>query len=123
MAAPTINNNVSRTLNSNYTISTTKFQTVCYSISCTSTNPLLAGTSSATATLQYSTNGGSSWISIPQIGNSNSVTLTVTVQLNDGQTTQLTGSIPGNALVRIQTATSGSASIVYNTGQEIIWPF
>lgn len=118
--APTFNNSVSRTLNSNYTISSTQRSDVTYSVTCSVTNPLIAGSSTASAFLEYSTNGGSSWVSVSDTGNSSSVGVAVAIAITNTQTTILTGKIPANALVRIRTATTGTASVTYVRGQEIL---
>lgn len=120
-ATPTINNNISRTLNSNYTISTTQLAEVSYSVTCSVTNPLLAGTSTASAFLEYSTNGGSTWITINQTGNTSGVGIAVAIAITNTQTTTLTATIPANALVRLRTTTSGTASVTYVTGQEVLY--
>lgn len=120
IASPTINSGVSRTVNSNYTISTTRMSTVYYTINISVTNPLLIGTSTGTAFLEYSTNGGSSWTTASQISNSSGVGLTVTVALTTGGNMILTGTIPANALTRIRTTTSGTASVTYTSGQEVL---
>lgn len=117
MVQPTIFT-TNRSLNSNYTISTTKWAVATYTVTCTSTNPLLAGTSSANFFLEYSTNGGSNWTLASGAGNSNGVALTVTVALTNGQTGVLTGLIPANALVRIRTTTAGTASTSVTNTQE-----
>lgn len=119
MVQPTIFT-TNRSLNSNYTISTTKWAVATYTVTCTSTNPLLAGTSSANFFLEYSTNGGSNWTLASGAGNSNGVALTVTVALTNGQTGVLTGLIPANALVRIRTTTAGTASTSVTNTQEWI---
>lgn len=116
---PTINSAVARTLNSNFTISTTKQAIVIYTVTCSATNPLLAGSSTATAFLEYSINSGSSWVSVSNAGNSNGVGLAVAVALTNGQTGVLVGSIPSNALVRIRSTVTGTATLTYVTGQEI----
>lgn len=110
---------VTRPLNTNYTISSTRQANVFYSITSTATNPLLAGTSSGNAYLEYSTNAGSIWIGVSQAGNSNGVGLAVAVALTNGQTSVLSGTIPANALVRIRTVVIGSATVAYTSGQEI----
>lgn len=109
---------VTRSVNSNFTISTTKQATVYYSVTCSVTNPLLVGTSTAMAYLEYSINAGSTWLLPSQNGNSSGVGLTVTLQLTNGQTGVLAGTIPANALVRIRTAVTGTGSAVFVTGQE-----
>lgn len=111
-------NSISRTLNSNYTISTTKQATVNYSISLSVTNPLLVGNSTAAAYLEYSINNGSSWVPVSDGLIASSVGVTVTVAITNTQTQILSGTIPANALVRIRTTTTGTASIVYVRGQE-----
>lgn len=116
---PTINTPVARTVNSNFTISATKQATVTYTLTCQVTNPLLVGTSTAMAYLEYSTNAGSSWLLPSQNGNSSGVGITVTLQLTNGQTGTLVGIIPANAIVRIRTSTSGTGSVTYVTGQEV----
>lgn len=117
MVQPTIFT-TNRSLNSSYTISTTKWAVATYTVTCTSTNPLLAGTSSASFFLEYSTNGGSNWTQASGAGNSNGVALTVTVALTNGQTGVLTGLIPANALCRIRTTTAGTASTSVTNTQE-----
>lgn len=113
------NNNVARTLNSNYTISTTRDANVSYSVSLSVTNPLLAGASTASAFLEYSTDGGTNWITVSQAVNSSSVALTVTVAITQPNTSVISGIIPANALVRLRTTTAGTASVSYVRGQEI----
>lgn len=116
---PTINIITSKTLNSNYTISTTKQANVSYSLTCTVTNPLLAGTSTANVYLEYSTNGGSTWSLPSQNGNSSAVGVAVAIAITNGQTVTVSGSIPANALVRLRTVTTGTATVTYVTGTEI----
>lgn len=116
---PTINIIASKTLNSNYTISATKQANVSYSLTCSVTNPLLAGSSTANIFLEYSTNGGSTWLLPSQNGNLSSVALAVAVAITNSQTVTVAGSIPAGALVRLRTTTTGTASVTYVTGTEI----
>ena len=118
---PTVTVVTSKVLNSNFTISTTKPAIVSYAVTCTVTNPLLVGTSTATAYLEYSLNSGTTWLTPSQSGNSSGVGVTVAIQLTNTQTGTLTGVIPANALVRIRTATTGTASVSYVTGTEITY--
>lgn len=120
VSTPTINSGVVRTLNSNYTISSTQMATVYYTVNLSVTNPLLLGTSTATAFLEYSTNGGSTWTTANQVNNSSGVALTVSVAITTGNNIVLTGVIPANALTRIRTTTSGTSSVTYVTGQEVL---
>jgi hypothetical protein len=114
------NNNVARTLNSNYTISTTRDASVTYSISLSVTNPLVAGSSTASAFLEYSTNAGSSWITVSQAINTSSVGVAVAIAITQPNTFVLSGNTPANALVRIRTTTSGTASATYTLGSETL---
>lgn len=117
----TIGGAASRSLNSNFTISSTKQSFVSYSVTCSVTNPLIVGTSTANAFLEYSTNGGSSWVTVAQQSNSSGVGVTVTVQLTNAQTGVLSGYIPANALVRLRSTTTGTGTVTYVTGQETIF--
>lgn len=111
-------NSVSVTLNSPSVISSTKQAFVSYSVACSVTNPLLIGSSTANAYLEYSTNGGSTWVLVAQTGNSSSIGVTVAVQFTNGQTGNLCGYIPANAQRRIRTSTTGTASVTFVSGQE-----
>lgn len=116
---PTINIISSKTLNSNFTVSTTKQALVSYTLTCSATNPLVAGNSSANVFLEYSTNGGTTWLLPNQAGNQQSVALAVAVAITNNQTASVSGVIPANALVRIRTTTSGTATVTYLTGTEV----
>lgn len=116
---PTIATGINRTLNSNFTPNATKMVVVWYSVKCQVTNPLLVGTSTATAFLEISTNGGANWTLAGQVGNESGVGITVTVQLTNGQTGLLSAPVPAGALVRIRTATNGTASVTYISGSGV----
>lgn len=110
-------NQVTRSVNTNYTIGTRQ-ATVFYSIPVTATNPLLVGTSVGTAFLEYSVNSGTSWTTALSTSASSSVGLSVTIQLTTGGSNLLSGNIPANALVRIRTTTNGTATVGNAVGQE-----
>jgi len=124
LAEPTINNNPVRgvttsTSSTGFTISP-NFSTVYYYVTCSVSNPLLAGSSTATVYLEYSLNGGSTWTAVLQpAGNLSSVALAVAIQITNGQTTMIGGGIPGGANVRIRYATTGTGTVTYIGGQEI----
>jgi len=120
-ASKTFNNNVSRSLNSNYTVSTTRDALTTYSINVSCTNPLLAGSSTANAFLEYSTDAGTTWITVSDISNGSSVGLTVSLQLTQPSKYVLSGAIPANALVRLRSSTTGTASVSYGRGQEVLF--
>lgn len=109
----TLNNNVSRTLNSSYTISSTREACVSYSINASWTlNALLSGTGSAF--LEYSTDSGSTWVTVNQV----SKTLNL-LTIAGGDDMNLTGCVPPNALVRLRT-TSSNMTVSYVRGQEML---
>ncbi len=111
----------SRTLNSSFTISTTKPATVTYSVTLQVTNPLLAGNSTASVFLEYSTNGGTTWLPVCQAVNVSSVALAVAVAIQNSQTSVLSGYIPANALTRLRSTTSGTAAVTFISGQEVTY--
>jgi hypothetical protein len=106
-----------RTFNTNFTIGAAPAN-VCYTVTLTATNPLAAGTSSAMAYLEYSTNAGTTWQTVSQTGMSSAAGVTVTVALTQGQTGVLYGLIPANAIVRIRTAVSGTTTTTFVNSQE-----
>lgn len=112
--APTITNNVSRSLNSNYTISSTLRARVNYSINISWTlQALLSGTGSAF--LEYSTNAGSSWVTVTQV--TKTIGLLTFAGADD---MNLSGEIELGALVRIRT-TSTNMTVAYTRGQEVTY--
>lgn len=114
--APTFNNNVARTLNSNFTVSASQPSRLTYSLNVAwSVTALLSSASSAF--LEYSTNGGSTWITVSQASR-NLGALTLGLSGNDDL--NLTGEVPAGALVRIRT-TSTNSTITYLRGQEVLF--
>lgn len=110
-----------RTLNSNFTVSTTKPAFLFYTISAATTNPLLVGNSTATCYLEYSTNAGSTWTAAGSIGGSSAVGVTVTLQLTQTNIGQVCGIVPANALVRLRTATTGTATVTFVSSSEVTY--
>lgn len=110
-----------RSLNNNFIISSTRQAEAKYSVSLSVTNPLLIGSSTASAFLEYSINGGSSWVIVAEATNTSSVGITVTVAITNVATQQLNGTIPANALVRVRSTTSGTASVTITTRQQEIY--
>lgn len=107
------NNNVARSLNSNFTISSTRDVSVSYSVNASwALSSLLSG--DATVFLEYSTDSGSTWITINQVGKS----LTL-LTISGADDLNVTGKIPANALVRIRT-TSTRMTVSYVRGQEVL---
>lgn len=116
---PTVNIAPGRSLNSNFTPSASRPTLGIYTVTCSTTNPLLVGTSSATVTAEYSTNGGGSWNPISLNGSSNGVGITVTVALTVGQISTLVVPITEGWLVRLRTSTSGTANVVLTEQKEL----
>lgn len=95
---------------------------VTYSVTCTVTNPLLAGSSSSTVACEYSTNGGSSWNPVNSISNTSSVGVTVTLQLTNGQRGLVGGVVPANTThVRVTATNTGTASASITSTQEAVF--
>lgn len=94
------NNGVSRTQNSNYTISTTRDSIISCSAPVSWTlNALLSG--SASVFFEYSTTSGSTWAPITNVGKQLSILST------GGQDDMnFSGSVPANVLTRIRTTSS-----------------
>lgn len=112
---PTVNDNVSRSLNSNYTISSNVRGVICnYSINASWTlNALLSG--SGAAFLEYSVDSGSNWITVNNVGKGlNLLTFAGSDDMN------LSGFIPSTATnTRIRT-TATNMTITYTRGQEVL---
>lgn len=107
------NDNVARTLNSNYTISATQRVRCTYSINVTwALASLLSG--SGSAFLEYSTNAGSTWTTVSTVSKSLSL-----LTIAGGDDMNLSGEVPANALVRIRT-TATNMTVAYTRGQEVL---
>jgi hypothetical protein len=119
--AVTINNTVTRSITgSTYTISSTLNARVYYTvkIQCTAS---IGSASAGAVLLQYSTNGGSTWIDVSGVENSNTVTLAIVLNSVTIQTGVISGEVPANALVRMTQTTSGTTTISYIRGQEVTY--
>lgn len=103
---------------STYTISSTLQATVYYNvtIACTAS---IGSNSTGTVSLQYSTNGGSTWITAQEATNSNTVTLAIALQSVTTQSTTISAVIPAGALVQLLKTSTGTTTITYIRGQEI----
>lgn len=117
----TINSGVTRPVNSTtYTVSTTNNARVYYTIdiSCTAT---IGSASSGDVLLQYSTNGGTTWTSVGETKNSNTVTLAIVLNSITAQRGVIAAEIPANALCRMVSTTAGTTTITYISGQEVTY--
>lgn len=114
---PTTNNNVSRTLNSNYTIASNVRGVLCsYSINASwSLNALLSG--SGAAFLEYSTDAvtPTTWITVNNTGKGLNL---LTVAGNDDM--NLSGFIPAGATFTRIRSNVTNMTITYTRGQEVL---
>lgn len=78
------------------------------SISCTAT---IGGSSAADVTMSYSTNGGSTWVVVGSVGNSNTVTLAIVLNSITVQKATIVAPIPAGALCKMASTSSGTATI------------
>lgn len=111
---PTTNNAVSRSLNTTFTISATQAAQVSYTIRIAYTITVLLG-STGSISLQYSTDAGSTWITVSTTSNNLNLGLALT-GYNDFN---IGGYIPANALVKILSSVT-NATNTYQTGQEVL---
>lgn len=102
-----------RALNTNYTISTTKNARVNYTIRVAYNITILVG-STGVATLQYSIDSGSTWTSVVSTSNSINLGLALT-GYND---LNLSGEVPANSLVRINTTGTTNATMTIRSEQQ-----
>jgi len=117
--APTYNYGVSRTINSSsFTPSSTKSYRVTYNvtISCTAS---IGSNASGKVELQYY--NGSSWVTVNEIGNSNTVTLAIVLNSVNVQTVSVSGEFQANAQLRLVPTTTGTTTITYVRGTEILY--
>lgn len=106
---PTFNTGVSRTLNSNFTISSTLNARVYYTIRISYNVTVLLGSTGAVS-LQYSTNGGSTWTTVSTISNS----LNLGIALTGYNDFVLSGEIPANALVKLNSTATNATNTIQN---------
>ena len=109
----------SRPINgSTYTIGS-KGAWVNYSIRIQCNNTLLLTSAGGTVALQYSTNGGSTWVDVSQVENE----LNIALLGSNSQCGVLSGFIPASAIVRMNTTIAtgagiGSTTATFVRGQE-----
>lgn len=110
---------VSRAINSStFQISTTRHADAIYNvgISCTAS---IGSNASGLIQLQYSIDGGSTWLNASRIKNSNTVTLAIALaSVNDQEVVIVMLNIPAGARLRIVPTTSGTTTITSILGFE-----
>ncbi len=100
----------SRALNTTFTPSATKAVYACYTINLSVTNPLLVGSSSATAILVSDTSATPT-TERGRVSANSSVGITVTVQITQQQASPICYIVPAGHNVRINSSTTGTASV------------
>lgn len=113
----TFNNAPNRSLsttgsNNTFTISTTKNARVSYTVNFSFALTLV--TSNGVVSLDYSTNGGSSWTTVCSVSNA----YTVAVTLTGNTDSVLYGDIPANALVRIYRSANTNVTVGLSTSKQ-----
>ncbi len=116
-----ITNNVSRSLSNaagstnRYTVSASKPSLVIYSVTLNFNITALLG-SSGTVYLEYSTDAGTTWVTVSQA----TVAFNLGLALAGSSDVSVAGAIPANALVRLRPATT-NATATYVRGQESLF--
>jgi hypothetical protein len=119
-SAPTYNNAPSRTLNSAFQISTTKNTRVSYSVTCVTALSLLNLNGTAQAFLEISADGSTNWITLNGAGIARTLSVAITLGLNESSIYNIQGEIPATFYCRIRTSTAGTGSTVtFTSGQEV----
>lgn len=116
-----LNNNVSRPINgTTFTVSTTKAARLYYTIKiqCAAS---IGSASSGLLLFEYSINGGSSWVQLAELQNSNTVSLALTLNSVTIQTAVIVVEIPANALCKMTPTTSGTTTMTFIRGSEILY--
>jgi hypothetical protein len=116
--APSFNATPGRTLsttgtNNTFTISSSRPARVTYTINFSVA--LLLAVSNGQVDLDYSTDGGSTWIPVSGISQVFGVSITITTSGNQ----ILSGDIPANALVRINRVTNTNCTVTISKQQEV----
>ena len=118
--SPVYNNSVTRPVNgTSFTPSTTRPYRVHYNVEvlCTAT---IGSNASGSVVLQYY--NGSSWVNTPGVvKNSNKVTLAVVLGSETTMGGEISGEFPANTPLRLVSTVTGTTTITYNTGQEILY--
>lgn len=118
VTSPSFNNAPARSLNSSYQISTTRNTRVSYTVSITTAIALLNLNSAGTAFLEISSDN-TNWTTINSAGVSRTLSVSITVGLNETTSFNIQGEVPANFFARIRTTTSGGASVSFTSGQEV----
>lgn len=110
---------VARSLNSVFIPSATRNTLVNYSVDISATLSLAAG-QTGTVFLEISADGSTGWTEISRFSNGNTGTLTIGLNITQTATGTLTGTVPAGYSVRLRTASSGTPTYTYRSGQETL---
>lgn len=116
---PSVTSGVARSLNSPFTVSTSRLSHVTYTARLEVTNPLILGNSQAELYLETSPNG-STWTTVSNALSRSAVGGVVAFAITDRKELVVSGFVPANYQVRLRSATSGTASVAYVLGQETL---
>lgn len=119
--AATFNNSPSRPVNStSWQVSTTRPARVSYTVSCTTALALLNLNSNAQVFLEISSNN-STWITVNGAGSTKTLSVSITVGINDTTLYNLQCEVPSGWYVRLRSVTSGGGTTAFSSGQEITY--
>lgn len=107
-----VNSNPNRSVNTSYDSDPVKMMEMKYTIVSTVTNPALAGSATAYAYLETSSDGGTTWVTTKEAGQTSSVGVAVVIALTNIQSTQLIGNVGPALKFRVRTAVTGTGSSV-----------
>lgn len=107
-----------RSFNSAFQPSTTRAVMVMYTVSISATLSLSGG-QTGTAFLEISPDNVN-WVEIGRLSNGNTGTLTIELGITQVVAGQLAGFVPESYYVRIRTTSTGSPTITYVQGQEVL---
>ena len=106
----------SRALNANFTISSSQNARVNYTVRISYTVTTLLG-STGLVTLQYSINGGTSWTNVCSASNN----INLGIALTGYNDYNLSGEIPANALVRLNSTATNATNTIRPEQQEVLY--
>lgn len=114
------NNAPGRILNSAFQISTTRNTRVSYTVQLVTALSLLNLNGAAQAYLEISADGSTNWITLNAAGISRTLSVAITLGINETSLFNIQGEVPAGYYCRIRSATTGTGSTVsFSSGQEV----
>lgn len=117
---PNYNNAPGRVLTTSFRPSTTRPTRVSYTVSITTAISLLNLNSAGSVALQISSDN-INWSTINSAGITRTLSVSITVGLNETTQLNIQGEIPAGQYCRLLPTTSGGASIAVSSGQEVTY--